>query len=322
MKSFRQILSLCALVLVQLGLLASAGAASVTAAAPAAPAAPAVAAGQRLPVVASFSILGDIVANVGGDRIVVSTLVGPDQDAHVFQPAPDNIKQVARARLVVVNGLGFEGWMERLVQAAAYRGEIVVASKGIAVRDRANEDGHTEHGKDDPHAWHDPANVVIYTRNIVTALSKLDPAGAATYQRNGDAYIAQLNALDRWATQQFLQFPEAKRKVITSHDAFGYFGAHYKLSFLAAQGVSTESEPSAKDIAALIRQIRKEKIRAVFMENMSSPQLIQQISKEAGVTLGGELYADALSPANGPAPTYLRLMRYNIETILAQLKLN
>jgi len=307
-KSLRQMLSLCAIVLVQLGVLQSAAAAD-----------------QRLPVVASFSILGDIVANVGGDRITVSTLVGPDEDAHVFQPAPDNIKQVARARLVVVNGLGFEGWMERLVQAAAYRGEIVVASQGIAVRDRADEEGHdahAEHGKDDPHAWHNPANVIIYTRNIVAALSKLDPAGAAIYQRNGDAYIAQLNTLDRWATQQFLQFPEAKRKVITSHDAFGYFGAHYKLSFLAAQGVTTESEPSAKDIAALIRQIRKEKIRAVFMENMSSPQLIKQISKEAGVTLGGELYADALSPPNGPAPTYLRLMRYNIEQILAQLKLN
>lgn len=310
MKSLRQILSLCAIVLLQLGLLPSAAALPVD---------------QRLPVVASFSILGDIVANVGGDRIVVSTLVGPDQDAHVFQPVPDNIKQVARAKLVVVNGLGFEGWMERLVQAAAYRGEIVVASKGITVRNRVDGEGHdahAEHGKDDPHAWHDPTNVVIYTRNIVAALSKLDPAGAAIYQRNGDAYIAQLNALDHWATQQFQQFPVAKRKVITSHDAFGYFGAHYKLTFLAAQGVTTESEPSAKDIAALIRQIRKEKIRAVFMENMSNPQLIQQISKEAGVTLGGELYADALSPANGPAPTYLRLMRYNIEQILAQLKLN
>ena len=279
---------------------------------------------QRLPVVASFSILGDIVANVGGDRIVVSTLVGPDQDAHVFQPAPDNIKQVAQARLVVVNGLGFEGWMARLVEAAAYRGPVVVASNGIAAHERGDQEqgDAAEHGKIDPHAWHNPANVMIYTRNIVAALSKLDPAGAAVYQRNGAAYIAQLQALDQWAMQQFAQFPQAKRKIITSHDAFEYFGAHYQLSFLAAQGVSTDSEPSARDIAALIRQIRKEKIRAVFMENMTSPKLLQQISKEAGVTLGGELYADALSPANGPAPTYLRLMRYNIELMLGQLKLN
>jgi zinc/manganese transport system substrate-binding protein len=283
-------------------------------------------------VVASFSILGDVVANVGGDRIAVTTLVGPDQDAHVFQPAPDHIKSVARAKLVVINGLGFEGWMERVVQAANYRGDIVVASNGIAVRDRASEehgdhddhDAHDDHhhGKNDPHAWQNPANVVVYTRNIVAALSKLDPAGAAVYQKNGDAYIAKLNELDRWAIQQFAQFPDAKRKVITSHDAFEYFGAHYRVRFLAPQGVSTDSEPSAKEVANLIRQIRKEKIRAVFIENMSSPKLLQQISKEAGVTLGGQLYADALSQAGGPAPTYLKLMRYNIEQLLAQLKLN
>ena len=278
----------------------------------------------RLPVVASFSILGDIVANVGGDRISVVTLVGPDEDAHVFQPAPDHIKTVARAKLVVVNGLGFEGWMERLVQAAGYRGEIVVASNGIAVRDRVEQEHgeHDHHSKNDPHAWQNPANIVVYTRNIVAALSRLDPDGAALYQRNGQAYIAKLNALDGWAMQQFSQFPAAKRKVITSHDAFEYFGAHYHVTFLSAQGVSTDSEPSARDVADLIRQIRKEKIRAVFMENMSSPKLLQQIGQEAGVALGGKLYADALSPPDGPAPTYLQLMRYNIEQILTQLKLN
>ncbi|MCW5298287.1 metal ABC transporter substrate-binding protein [Herbaspirillum lusitanum] len=287
----------------------------------------------RLPVVASFSILGDIVANIGGDRITVTTLVGPDQDAHVFQPAPDHIKSVARARLVVVNGLGFEGWMDRVTQSANYRGDIVVASKGIAVRDRVEEehdhddhddhDGHEHHhGKNDPHAWQNPANVVIYTQNIVAALSKLDPSGAALYRKNGDAYIAALTELDRWAMRQFAQFPPAKRKVITSHDAFEYFGAHYEVRFLAPQGVSTDSEPSAKEVANLIRQIRKEKIRAVFIENMSSPKLLQQIGKEAGVTLGGKLYADALSQADGPAPTYLKLMRYNIEQLLAQMKLN
>ena len=280
---------------------------------------------QRLPVVASFSILGDIVANVGGYRVAVVSLVGPDQDAHVFEPAPDHIKMVARAKLVVVNGLGFEGWMERVVQAAGYRGEIVVASNGIAVRDRVEQEhgGEAEHhGKNDPHAWQNPANVVVYTRNIIAGLSRLDPAGAAIYQRNGDAYITKLNALDAWAMQQFAQFPDAKRKVITSHDAFEYFGAHFHVKFLAAQGVSTDSEPSAKDVADLIRQIRKEKIRAIFMENMSNPKLLQQISEEAGVSLGVKLYADALSQADGPAPTYLRLMRYNIEQILAQLKLN
>lgn len=287
-------------------------------------------AADKLPVVASFSILGDIVAQVGGDRVSVSTLVGPDQDAHVFQPAPDNLKTVARARLVVVNGLGFEGWMERLVQSAGYRGDIVVASNGIAVRERdeehaghddhAHEDHAHQHGKNDPHAWQNPLNVVVYVRNITAALSKADPSGSAIYKKNGDAYIAQLNELDRWAAAQFASIPDARRKVITSHDAFEYFGAHYKVRFLAPQGVSTDSEPSARDVAQLIRQIKQEKIRAVFIENMSNPKLMQQISKEAGATLGGKLYADALSKADGPAPTYLLLMRYNIGQLLAQLQ--
>ncbi|MFL9927492.1 metal ABC transporter substrate-binding protein [Herbaspirillum lusitanum] len=291
------------------------------------------AAADKLPVVASFSILGDIVANIGGDRIAVTTLVGPDQDAHVFQPAPDNIKAVSRARLVVVNGLGFEGWMERLTQAANYRGDMVVASAGIKARERVEEEheesgahaGHDHdhhHGKDDPHAWQDPQNVVLYTRNIVAALSKLDPAGAAVYRKNGDAYIAQLNELDAWAARQFAQIPEAKRKVITSHDAFEYFGAHYKLRFLAAQGVSTDSEPSAKEVATLIRQIRSEKIKALFFENMSNPKLLQQIGRESGVSAGGKLYADALSQAGGPAPTYLALMRYNVTQLLEKIRLN
>lgn len=283
-------------------------------------------AAEKLQVVASFSILGDIVAQVGGERVAVTTLVGPDQDAHVFQPAPDNLKTVARAKLVVVNGLGFEGWMDRLVQSAGYRGDIVVASNGIAVRERDDdhadhgEAGHS-HGKNDPHAWQNPLNIVVYVRNITAALGKADPSGAALYKKNGDAYIAQLNELDHWAAAQFASIPDARRKVITSHDAFEYFGAHYKVRFLAPQGVSTDSEPSARDVAQLIRQIKKEKIRAVFIENMSNPKLMQQISKEAGATLGGKLYADALSMAAGPAPTYLLLMRYNIGQLLAQLKM-
>lgn len=286
---------------------------------------PAAAAGP-IPVVASFSILGDIVANVGGDRIAVTTLVGPDEDAHVFQPAPDDIKAVARAKLVVVNGLGFEGWIERLAQSANYRGAIVTASAGIHARERVGDDDghddHDHHGKDDPHAWQDPRNVIVYTRNIAAALAKLDPAGAEAYRKNGEAYVGKLQELDRWASAQFAQIPDAKRRVITSHDAFEYLGARYKVRFLAAQGVSTDSEPSARDVAALIRQIRSEKIKALFFENMSNPKLLQQIAREAGITPGGKLYADALSRAGGPAPDYLALMRYNIGQLLDKIRLN
>ncbi|EJN07028.1 metal ABC transporter substrate-binding protein [Herbaspirillum sp. YR522] len=283
-------------------------------------------AADPIAVVASFSILGDIVAKVGGERIAVTTLVGPDQDAHVFQPAPADIKAVARARLLVVNGLGFEGWIERLAQSAGYRGSIVTASAGIKARARADDhDDHDHdhhHGGHDPHAWQDPQNVVVYVDNIARALAALDPAGAEVYGRNAKAYVARIEELDRWALQQFAQVPQAKRRVITSHDAFEYFGAHYKVRFLAAQGVSTDSEPSAREVAALIRQIRSERIRALFFENMSNPRLLEQIAREAGVTPGGKLYADALSGRGGPAPDYLSLMRYNITQLLEKIRLN
>lgn len=278
-------------------------------------------AAEKLPVVASFSILGDIVAQIGGERIAVSTVVGPDQDAHVYQPTPDDIKKVAHARLVVVNGLGFEGWLDRLAHSANYKGDIVVASAGVKAREMADED---KPGVEqiDPHAWQNPLNVIIYTGNIVTALSKLDPAGAAIYKKNGDAYIAALKQLDNWVTAQIATIPAAKRKIITSHDAFHYFGAHYKIDFIAPQGMSTDSEPSAKEVAAMIRQMKKERIKAVFIENMTSPRLLEQISRDAGVAAGGKLYADALSGPQGAAPDYLHLMRYNVGLMLDGLRKN
>ena len=288
----------------------------------------AVTATTKIPVVASFSILSDIVSNIGGDRVVVSTLVGPDQDAHVFAPTPKDVRTLAQAKVVVVNGLGFEGWISRLADAANYKGALVVASDGIHARQREESgDTHSHDSPDhhsathpDPHAWQDPTNVMVYTRNIVAALSKVDPAGAAVYKKNGDDYTRSLVELDRWAQAEFAKIPDARRNVITSHDAFGYFGAHFKVRFLAPQGVSTESEPSAKDVAMLIRQIRHENSKAIFFENMSNPKLLQQISNEVGVMPGGKLYADALSQASGDAPTYLRMMRFNVSQIMDRLQ--
>jgi zinc/manganese transport system substrate-binding protein len=277
-------------------------------------------AAEKLPVLASFSILGDIVSQVGGERITVSTLVGPDEDAHIYQPSPVDIKKVTHARLIVVNGLGFEGWLDRLAQSANYKGDIVVASQGIQARELEDDQDHQMHA--DPHAWQNPANVIIYARNIVAALSKLDPAGAAVYKKNGDAYIAELQQLDNWVAAQIATIPPAKRRIITSHDAFHYFGAHYKIDFIAPQGMSTDSEPSAKEVASMIRQMRKEHIKAVFIENMTNPRLLEQISREAGVEAGGKLYADALSGPQGVAPDYLHLMRYNVGLMLDGLRKN
>jgi zinc/manganese transport system substrate-binding protein len=276
-------------------------------------------AADKIPVVASFSILGDMVRVVGGDRVAVTTLVGPDEDAHVFEPKPADAKKLLQSRLLVSNGLGFEPWAQKLVKSAGYKGQVAVASQGVKARTMPGDKGAKE---TDPHAWQDPTNVALYVRNIAAALARLDPAGAATYKDNSEAYVKELQALDTWAQQQLSAVPVAKRKVITSHDAFGYFGAHYQVSFLAPQGISTEAEPSAKEVAQLIRQVQREKIRAVFFENMSNPKLLAQLSKDAGVTPGPALYVDALSKAGGPADSYLTLMRHNVTQLVAGIKQN
>ena len=276
-------------------------------------------AADKVPVMASFSILGDLVRVVGGDRVAVTTLVAADEDAHVFVPKPADAKNLLQTRLLVTNGLGFEPWAQRLVKSAGYMGQSVVASHGIKARTMPDEKGKAE---TDPHAWQDPTNVMLYVRNIAAALSKIDSLGASTYQANSEAYTQELQALDNESKTAFAAIAADKRKVITSHDAFGYFGAHYDIRFLAPQGMSTEAEPSAREVAKLIKQIQKEKIKAVFVENMSNPKLLAQLSKDAGVTIGPALYVDALSNAGGPAGSYLKLMRHNVTQLLAGMKQN
>ena len=275
-------------------------------------------AADKVPILASFSILGDLV-QVIGDRIAVTTLVGADKDAHVFVPKPADAKNLLQTKLLVTNGLGFEPWAQKLVKSAGYKGQSVVASQGIKARTMPSEKGKSE---TDPHAWQDPTNVMLYVRNIAAALSKIDPPGASTYQANSEAYILELQTLDKESKTAFAAIAADKRKVITSHDAFGYFGAHYDIRFLAPQSMSTEAEPSAREVAKLIKQIQKEKIKAVFVENMSNPKLLAQLSKDAGVTIGPALYVDALSKAGGPAGSYLKLMRHNVTQLLAGMKQN
>jgi zinc/manganese transport system substrate-binding protein len=277
-------------------------------------------AADKIPVVASFSILGDLVRVVGGDRVNVSTLVGPNEDAHAFEPKPADAKSIVQSRLFVVNGLGFEHWAQKLAKSANYQGATVVASTGVKARTMATDDGKGV--ETDPHAWQNPDNVVLYVRNIAAGLAKLDPEGAASYQANSEAYVQQLQTLDSWAKAQFASLPKEKRKVITSHDAFGYFAAHYGLRFLAPQGISTDAEPSAKQVARLIQQIQREKIRAVFLENMGNPKLLEQISKDAGATVGASLYADALSLPGQSGATYLQMARANVSALLAGMQKN
>ncbi len=277
---------------------------------------------KKVKVVASFSILGDMTKNVGGDRVEVTSLVGPNGDAHVYEPTPADAKAVASAGMVVVNGLGMEGWMDRLIKTSGYKGPVVVATKGIKPREMTAEEepGAKPEHKIDPHAWQKLPNGQMYVENIAKELSSVDPAGASIYQANADAYKAKLAELDKWVKTEFAGVPPPKRRMITSHDAFGYFGAAYGVTILSPMGFSTESEPAAGGVAKLIKQIRKEKITAVFIENMSDPRLVEQIGKESGVTLGGELYSDALSKPDGPAPTYIDMFKNNVPKMVAAMR--
>ncbi|MCM5554502.1 metal ABC transporter substrate-binding protein [Pleomorphomonas sp. NRK KF1] len=286
-------------------------------------------AADRMPVVASFSILGDMVSRVGGDRVSVTTLVGPDSDAHVYEPTPDDVKAVAGAKLLIVNGLGFEGWMDRLAEASGYAGPVTVASQGVAPHEMAEEEDHHDHAEADhaehdhhgvdPHAWQDVANAVIYIKNIAAGLNAADPEGKATYDANAAAYVAELEALDAEVRTAMAALPADRRKIITSHDAFDYFGAAYGLELLAPEGISTESEATAADVADIIRQIREDAVPAIFVENIKDRRLIDQIAAETNAVVGGELYTDALSAKDGPAPTYVDMIRHNIGTLTEAL---
>jgi zinc/manganese transport system substrate-binding protein len=275
------------------------------------------AAGQepaKLKVLATFSILGDLVKNVGGDRVEVTTLVGPNSDAHVYAPAPADAKKVADAKVVITNGLGFEGWMSRLVRASGTKAPVVVVTKGIAARKPL--DGH---GDVDPHAWQSAANAKAYVANIREALVMADPAGKADYEANATAYFAKLDALDHDIRAAVDAIPADRRRIISTHDAFGYFEQAYGIDFIAPQGVSTESEASARDVARIIMQIRQQKIPAVFLENVSDPRLMERIAKESGARIGGKLYSDALTDPKGDAPDYLAMMRHNMRQITSAL---
>jgi zinc/manganese transport system substrate-binding protein len=266
---------------------------------------------DRLNVVASFSILGDFVRHVGGDSVNVSTLVGPNGDVHVYTPAPADAKKIADARLVVVNGFGLEGWLPRLVQSSASKAVIVTATDGIAPR--------TIGAAPDPHAWQSVANAKLYIADIRNALVAADPADAEIFRANAAAYLAQLDGLDREVRETIAKIPPERRKVISGHRAFGYFAAAYGIEFIAPLGVSTESEPSARDIAAIITQIKASKIPAVFLENISDPRLIERISAETGARIGGTLFSDSLSDEKGEAPTYIDMVRHNIKALASAL---
>ena len=314
------------------------------------PAALATASAENLKVIASFSIIADFAKNVGGDRVDITTLVGANGDAHVYEPKPADAAAVATADVVLVNGLQFEGFLQRLLEASGTKAPIVELTKGSELlknteeehhdeaaegeqkheheaaeaehdqhagegHEQANEEAHHDHGEFDPHAWQSVHNAEVYVKNIADAFCAADAAGCETYKANAEAYGEKLEALEAEIKSAVAEIPEDKRVIITSHDAFGYFEHEYGIKFLAPEGVSTESEASAADVAALIKQIKEDKSSAIFVESISNPRLVEQIASETGLKVGGELYSDALSDESGPAATYIDMMRYNVNTI-------
>jgi zinc/manganese transport system substrate-binding protein len=263
---------------------------------------------EKLPVVASFSILADFVRQIGGDKVAVKSLVGPNGDAHVFQPSPADAQSLAGAKLIVVNGLALEGWISRLIAASGAKAPVVVATAGVKPRE-GEEDG--KKGLD-PHAWQSIVNAKIYVDNILAGLIAADPADADYFRDRAKQYELALDETDKKVRAAIATIPPENRKIITTHDAFGYFGEAYGFTFIAPQGLSTESEPSARDVARLITQIKHEKAPAVFLENISDPRLMKRIGQESGAKIGGDLYSDSLSPPDGPAATYIAMMEHNI----------
>lgn len=272
-----------------------------------------------LKVVASFSIIGDLAREVGGDRVHVTTLVGPNGDAHVYEPKPADAAALASARVILVNGLGLEGFLPRLIAASGTKAAVADLTQGVAPLPNPGAGGGSgerrDGGRYDPHAWQSVANAEIYVRNIAQAFCAADPAGCGGYRERAAAYERKLEALDAEVKAAIGAVPAGRRTVITSHDAFNYFQHEYGLRFLAPEGVSTDSEASAADVAALIRQVKASHASALFVENITNPKLIEQIARDTGVKVGGTLYSDALSPPGGPASTYVKMMRYNVKTI-------
>ncbi len=274
-------------------------------------------ASDAIPVVASFSILADMVRQIGGEAVAVTGLVPPDGDPHSYEPRPSDLRAVAAARLLVINGLGLEGWMTRLVGSSGYRGPVATASAGIKPRSMVEDGGATV---TDPHAWQNAQNGAAYARTIAAALGKADPAQAARFHDEGERYAEEIMQTDAWIVQQFAPIPPARRILITTHDAFGYFGARYGVTVRAAEGISTDAEPSARDIAKLVAQIRRDHVRAVFLENMTDPRLAAMLAKESGATLGEKVYSDALSAPGGPADTYLGMFHHNVPLFVAAMR--
>jgi zinc/manganese transport system substrate-binding protein len=287
-------------------------------------AAPSARAAEPPKVVATFSVLGDMIGRIAGDKVRLTTIVGGDGDCELYQPTTADARVVAEAGLFVMNDLNprFEPWADPLLQRAAFRGTKLVASQGVTVIIDDRPRGGMKGPQVDQHAWHDPANGLVYVANIAQGLAEVDPANAAFYRSQADGYSREIRALDAWAKSELAAVPSAKRRVITSHDGFEYLARAYDIEMTPARGTVNDRDPSADEIARLIQQIRTTKVKAIFIENMNDPRLIERVAREAGASIGGTLYSDSLSKPGGEADTYLKMVRHNISALKAAMLQN
>jgi zinc/manganese transport system substrate-binding protein len=275
-------------------------------------------------VVVTFSVLGDMVARIAGSYVQLMTIVGPDGDCETYTPPAADARAVAEAQMFVLNDLNprFEPWAEALLKRAAFRGTKLVATQGVSIIMDDRPQGTVKGPQVDHHAWHDPSNALVYVANIGEGLAKLDPANAAFYRGQADDYAREIRALDAWAKRELAEVPSAKRRVIISHDSFAYLARAYDIEMTPARGLTTDTEPTATEVSRLIQQIRTTKIKAIFIENMEDPRLIQRVAREAGANVGGTLHADALSKPGGEADTYIKMFRYNVSALKAAMLKN
>ena len=284
-------------------------------------------AADRVPVVATFSVIGDMLANVGGDRIDIKTIVGAGGDCELYQPTAADVATVAAASTVFLNDLNeeFESWLEPLLKQAVFKGAKVVVSRNV--RTLTAEEEHPISGRllpetIDQHAWLDPRNGIIYVRNIAEALARLDPANAVEYRAHAAAYTKQIQAVDDWARKEMASVPAAKRRVLSSHDSLQYLARAYDIKLLTVNGWTNKSEPSAAELAKLAQQVRAEHVKALYLDSITDPRAMQRIADETGATIGGTLYGDSLSPAGGEADSYIEMLRHDVTTLKAGMLSN
>jgi zinc/manganese transport system substrate-binding protein len=284
-------------------------------------------AAERIPVIATFSVIGDMLANVGGDHVDIKTIVGAGGDCELYQPTAADVATIATARAVFINDLNeeFEPWLEPLLKQARFTGTKVVVTRGV--RTLTAEEEHPISGRQlpaaiDQHAWLDPHNGVIYVRNIAEALARLDPSGAADYRANAATYTREIQTVDDWARREFAAVPAAKRRVLASHDSLEYIANAYGITLLSVNGWTNKSEPSAAELAKLARQIRSEHVKALFLDSITDPRAMQRIADETGAVIGGTLYGDSLSPSGSEADSYVNMLRHDVATLKAGMLRN